>query len=372
MLNNNFINLYTELINNQFLLVPSLYDNEIITEKSKYICVYKQTGAVMYSVLIINYDNMKDEYEKFQNKVYLYFSKMFNELNVKSIIFLTVFITEKADENLLKEIDKNDTINEEIADIKWIAENSSKKILINKNQPDRILNIHEILENILISEPKPSDYGQSVNEIIKNIKIKEKNELKSNNALITYLIIFINFIILALMELNGGSSSIDTLLKFGASEPYRIFVKHQYFRLFTAMFLHIGIMHLLANSLSLYIFGPKVEKYIGKIPFLIIYIFSGISGCALSAVINNHVSAGASGAIFGLTGAILCYSFVKNKSLEGFDFYFVIIISLLGILSGMLMKNVDNAGHIGGFAAGIIITRIIIMFQDLKIKKQNV
>lgn len=104
-----------------------------------------------------------------------------------------------------------------------------------------------------------------------------------------------------------GKGSYDnlTLLKFGANLD--ILVKNgDYYRLLTCAFLHIGIMHLLLNMYALYVIGPQVESFYGKFKFIIIYIISAISGSMLFiAFSHNVISAGASGAIFGLLGSLL-------------------------------------------------------------------
>ena len=149
------------------------------------------------------------------------------------------------------------------------------------------------------------------NNIVKNNKLEKLFEKK--NPLITYIIMIICVIVFFLMYIIGnGSEDIATLLLFGANVDSLVKIG-QIYRLFTSMFLHIGIFHLICNMYALHVIGPQVESFFGKIKFLFIYIISGISGSLLSiAFSTNTVSAKAAaptsntlGAIGGIIGGML-------------------------------------------------------------------
>ena len=152
--------------------------------------------------------------------------------------------------------------------------------------------------------------------------INKKNEKRSKMAekifsykmpSITYIIIGICVFLFIMMYIFGnGSESTSTLIKFGAN--YDLLTKSgEYYRLFTCMFLHIGIWHLLCNMYSLYIIGKEIENLYGKSKYLVIYVLSGLCGSILSiAFSHNTISAGASGAIFGLLGALLYFGYRAN------------------------------------------------------------
>ena len=125
--------------------------------------------------------------------------------------------------------------------------------------------------------------------------------------IITYAIIAICVLLFIMMYIFGNGT--NDLIKYGAN--YDILTRNgEYYRLFTCMFLHIGIWHLACNMYSLYVIGREVESLFGKWKYLIIYILSGICGSVLSlAFSHNSVSAGASGAIFGLLGALLYFGY---------------------------------------------------------------
>lgn len=110
-----------------------------------------------------------------------------------------------------------------------------------------------------------------------------------------------------LMEVNGGSTNNQTLIKWGAKVNYLI-ANGEWWRLITPIFLHIGFLHLVMNSIALYYIGPLIEKIFGNSRFFIIYLFAGFSGVFASYLLSPSLSAGASGAIFGCFGALLYFA----------------------------------------------------------------
>ncbi|CAL1401144.1 unnamed protein product [Linum trigynum] len=155
--------------------------------------------------------------------------------------------------------------------------------------------------------------------------------------------------------LFGPSSS--TLEKMGALEWDRVVHKHQGWRLVTCMWLHAGVIHLLANMLSLIFIGIRLEQQFGFVRVGIIYLLAGLGGSILSALfIQKNISVGASGALFGLLGAMLSelltnWTIYSNKIAALLTLLVIIVINLaVGIL-----PHVDNFAHIGGFLAGFLL-----------------
>ncbi len=133
---------------------------------------------------------------------------------------------------------------------------------------------------------------------------------KNQKAVCTTSLIIVNIAVFLLLTLFGRTEDAAFMLDHGAMyEPY-IIEGHEYYRIFTSLFLHFGINHLLNNMVILGAIGWNLEMEVGRIRFLIIYFISGIGGNLVSLYFNilqetNVVSAGASGAIFGLMGALL-------------------------------------------------------------------
>ncbi|KAJ9147868.1 hypothetical protein P3X46_029984 [Hevea brasiliensis] len=161
--------------------------------------------------------------------------------------------------------------------------------------------------------------------------------------------------------LFGPSSS--TLEKMGALEWNKVVHEHQGWRLITCMWLHAGVIHLLANMLSLIFIGIRLEQQFGFVRVGIVYLLSGLGGSILSSLfIQQNISVGASGALFGLLGAMLSelltnWTIYTNKIAALFTLVVIIGINLaLGIL-----PHVDNFAHIGGFLTGFFLGFIILL-----------
>lgn len=198
--------------------------------------------------------------------------------------------------------------------------------------------------------------------------INKKNEKRNKIAekifsykqpIVTYIIMAICIILFILMELSGGSTNSQTLLKYGANLD--VLVKNgEYYRLFTCIFLHIGIMHLLCNMYSLYIIGREVENLFGKIKYIIIFILSGIFGSIMSlAFAHNTISAGASGAIFGLLGALLYFGMHYRTYLGEAIKRSIIPIIVVNLIIGFFAEGIDLAAHIGGLVGGILLAMMV-------------
>lgn len=216
------------------------------------------------------------------------------------------------------------------------------------------------IETRLIKENNGLDLIYNVSNEI-NIKTEKENKLyesvfKPKKIIFTKLLICLCVVAFLLMYILGnGSNDTLTLIQFGAN--YGPLVKSgQVFRLLTSAFLHIGVIHLLVNMYSLYVIGSQVENYIGKWKFLLIYFVSAISGNLLSVVFNTGISAGASGAIFGLLGALLYFGLHYRLFLGNVLVTQIIPVIILNLFIGFTIPGIDNSAHIGGLVGGYLAT----------------
>lgn len=156
---------------------------------------------------------------------------------------------------------------------------------------------------------------------------------------------------------GNGSNDVATLLKFGANLGELVKAGELY-RLITSAFIHIGIIHLLVNCYSLYVIGPQLESFLGKWKFLAIYLLSAIAGNLLSISFGSSlkISAGASGAIFGLLGSLVYFGYHYRVYLGTVLRSQIIPIILLNLLVGFMSPGIDNAAHIGGLIGGVFTT----------------
>ncbi len=173
---------------------------------------------------------------------------------------------------------------------------------------------------------------------------------------ITYIIMGICFI---MFLITGMGNDTGVLIKYGANLD--VLVKNgEYYRLLTSMFLHSGLLHLFFNMYALYIIGPQVESFFGKTKYLIIYLLSGISGSLLSVAFNvNTVSVGASGAIFGLFGALLYFGYNYRGYLGNVIKSQILPVVIINLIFGFISTGVDVAGHVGGLIGGIIVSSVL-------------
>lgn len=180
----------------------------------------------------------------------------------------------------------------------------------------------------------------------------------------TILLAAVNVIVFFYLTFQGMTEDGAFMLEHGAMYVPYVLGKGEYYRLFSSMFMHFGFEHLVNNMVMLLVIGFTLEREIGTIKFLIIYLLSGLGGNILSAVWDVMsesfaVSAGASGAIFGIVGALL-YVAIRNHGrigeMSGRGLVFMVVLSLYyGFTSG----GVDNFAHIGGLLSGFILSVLL-------------
>lgn len=224
-----------------------------------------------------------------------------------------------------------------------------------------LISIFPGLKEALIEAKDSLDLIVNVTNDI-NAKTEKENKrfakiFSPKKIIITPILITICVVMFLLTEIFGSSTSSKTLLEFGALNG--LLVKQgQIWRMITSAFLHIGIIHLIVNMYSLYVIGTQVETYLGKWRYLVIYIVSAITGSLLSLAIQdfNIVSAGASGAIFGLMGCLLYFGYHYRLYLNDALKNQIIPIIVLNLLIGFMYTSINNAAHIGGLIGGYLIT----------------
>ena len=176
---------------------------------------------------------------------------------------------------------------------------------------------------------------------------------------VTTILIIINVGIFLLETKDGGSTNRDVALKFGAQ--YQPLIRQgQYYRLFTAMFLHFGVYHLLFNMYALSVIGPAVDYVCGPVIFLIVYLGAGLAGNIATMILdekrgNGNLSAGASGCIFGLLGA----GFVLAIAGYGFSMRSILTTLLINLVYGLSSRQINMMSHAGGFVGGAAIMAVI-------------
>lgn len=184
----------------------------------------------------------------------------------------------------------------------------------------------------------------------------------------TRLLIALNVLVFVVMLFGGAGfwhSPNTVQLTWGANFAPAT-ADGQWWRLVSAMFLHFGALHLGMNMLALWDGGKLVERMFGAVRFLVIYLISGVGGNLLSLVIqgNDAVSGGASGAIFGIYGALLVYVWFARRQMQAQEFRWLfwgaLLFSALTIAMGYIIPGIDNSAHIGGFVTGIVMATLFL------------
>ena len=127
------------------------------------------------------------------------------------------------------------------------------------------------------------------------------------------------------------------------------------------MFLHAGILHLVSNGVYLYYFGVRAERLLGTGRFLVLYLVSGLCGGLLSVALSSGgISIGASGAIYGLLGAMLLLTKKHGSRYTGMNYATMLLLAATAICFGFLEPGVDNMAHIGGLLGGMAVFALLL------------
>jgi membrane associated rhomboid family serine protease len=173
---------------------------------------------------------------------------------------------------------------------------------------------------------------------------------------VTTTLIGINLAVFVLEVVLGGLRSIDVLVRMGAMVPFLV-AQGEVWRLFTAMFLHAGPIHLAFNSLALYMFGGVVEDALGRARMLAVYVVTGLCASAASFAVRppGAIGVGASGAVFGLLGAWLAFNLRRRSlGLAQANIQGALVLIGINLALGFTLRGVDNVAHIGGLVAGLV------------------
>ena len=199
----------------------------------------------------------------------------------------------------------------------------------------------------------------------------------------TYLLVGINcavFLAMVARGVSAGSPTVEQLMQWGANNAGNVLLGGEWWRIVTAMFVHVGILHLATNMWCLWNLALLAEPLMGSVGVIAVYILTGAAGNLLSTLVNwilYHnapggpvfpAGAGASGAVFGIAGALIVLLKSSRlpvppselKKLRKSVIYFAVLNLILGlsISGGNLFLhsglNIDNMAHVGGFACGLL------------------
>ena len=180
----------------------------------------------------------------------------------------------------------------------------------------------------------------------------------------TVLFILLNILIFVIVDFTGGSENTVHMIACGAAYPPLILEEGETYRLFTCMFLHFGIYHIANNMLVLFVLGQRLEPVLGKVKFILVYLLGGLGGNIFSLLMETKkaeyaVSAGASGAVFAVMGAMLYVVIRSRGRIQDISVRQMMIMAGFSLYFGFTSTGVDNAAHVGGLVCGFILAALL-------------
>ena len=344
-------NIYLCLINLGFRSIGINKDNislfqHVDHEKVNVVAIYDCPSGLEYSPQqIVNINSQINSF---------YYDKGYSNINLLGII------STKNVENIRKIIETNNNF--------WIIDTYEKKLIIYENQDGDLLGLRKKIEDILLKDQiNDTKEGQiELSQTYPNYVSTRtaKSIIGQYVSKWNTILIITNILIYLILDYISIRSNNDQLTLSGALYWPAIYYSGEYYRLLTYMFLHSSIEHLANNMLVLFFLGDNLERAAGKWKFLIMYFGSGFIAGVVSMSYNmyndfNVISIGASGAIFGVVGAMV-FIVLKNKGrLENISARQMILFVLFSLYGGLTSQGVDNAAHIGGLIAGFILAAIL-------------
>lgn len=237
----------------------------------------------------------------------------------------------------------------------WFLDIKVGKLYIYEYQKTKYCNLENGLEAV-------------VQNFLQQKEKADRNEIRQMLTPVNTLLVLANVVVFVILSLSGDTTNAEFMVSHGAMDWEDIVINREYYRLFTSMFLHFGADHLLQNMLILLLIGCRLERITGKLSYLIIYIGAGLTGAVTSMIftLGTHpdtVSAGASGAIFGVMGGLLYCILAdvlqkKRHRVEEIGLAGMIFMVCSALSYGFFTSGVDNAAHVGGLLGGFILTML--------------
>lgn len=270
----------------------------------------------------------EDQYDLLKNKI----KTLFAEKGIMNIHILSLILS--------KDIEKSKRLCAQDS-FCWILNPLEERLVIYENQVSDFYGMKEAIEKWLANIPA-LEY-----------KAEKREETKKKLPGVTIFLVSVNVLVFILCTFTG-----EMLYNKGTFSALNIIMDRQYYRIFTSIFLHWDIDHLISNMLILYYLGEVVEKHFGHIKYAVAFCATGIFGNILSMsyelYTNSYAqSAGASGAVFGMIGVLLLLVIVHRGRFKQITIGRMLFMVSYSLYSGFVGSNINNAAHIGGFLSGV-------------------
>lgn len=338
----------------EHLLMTHNY-KKIPSSLPEFTMYYEEMGNQVNIIHAVDYHKgmelTNEQYQHVKEQIQqLFLKKGYTEIKICSL-----FLSE--DVEAVKEICVMDSMS-------WVLDICSKRLVVYEGHIDEFYGARRMIEDMLCESEVSSGQDNSYDHESTKQKGAKKGILISNLSPINACLVLVNIIVFLGLEIFGSTTDLSYMVGKGALFPPYIETGHQYYRLFTCMFMHFGFQHIFYNMLALYFLGDNVERALGKTKYLFLYLISGLGGSSFSLIFavllgNNIVSAGASGAIFGVVGALL-FIVIRNKGrLEDMTTAKLLLLIGYSLFSGLTSEGIDNAAHIGGLLVGFLLAVIL-------------
>ncbi len=178
-------------------------------------------------------------------------------------------------------------------------------------------------------------------------------------APVTSIIIILNTFMLLVTLVTGGFTSLNLLYLGGLWAP--LVRAGEYYRIITSMFLHGSVIHYVSNVvIGLYVLSSALERIIGSKKFFFIYLLGGIGSGLLVTFTTDHLTIGASGAIFAALGALLYITIYRTDLMSKQEIQSIRSLVIINIVFTFLGSNISISGHLGGIITGFILSYLLI------------
>lgn len=258
--------------------------------------------------------------------------------------------------NILLDLNDNITLKED-----KLIDNYKVDSLKDIRQDDNLAGLFPKLKTLTL---KKTDDVENFIKLTNDINEKSEADnkeyeriFKPKRIVITNILVVLNIIMFAL------TMTIPKLANMFILNPTAV-RNGEVYRLLTSTFMHASILHLVFNMYALSIIGKQVETFLGKSKFLLVYLFSGLTGSLLSCAITNSYSLGASGAIFGLMGSLLYFGYHYRLYLGSVLLGQIFPVIVINLVIGYITPSIDNAAHIGGLVGGLFLSMALGVNKD--------
>lgn len=263
----------------------------------------------------------------------------------------------------------------------WLIDTAAGRLIVYENQADDFYGMRSRIELFLKNPLVYLEKAENIKREAQKAGGTEGGDARRRGAIkslagayipyVTVGLIIINILIFIICTFTGRM-----LYNNGGFYAGAFLEGKQYYRAITSIFLHWDVNHLFSNMIIFFYLGEMVEKYFGHVKYAIIYLTAGIVGNLVSAWYEiyanlNILSAGASGAVFGVIGALLVLTCAHRGRLENITVTKLLIMVIYSLYSGFIGEKINNAAHIGGFLSGALLAFLLWAFGKKRYNEGN-